>query len=110
MGILGGFATMIGNVAGPIFAVYLLAMHLPKKSFIGTGAWFFIIINICKFPLHFFIWETIDLKTLSFDLLMLPAIGLGAFIGIKAVKKISEKSYRVFVIFVTAISALLLLV
>ncbi|MDD4107997.1 MAG: sulfite exporter TauE/SafE family protein, partial [Prolixibacteraceae bacterium] len=29
MGILGGFATMIGNVAGPVFAIYLLAMHLP---------------------------------------------------------------------------------
>ena len=40
MGILGGFATMIGNVAGPVFAIYLLAMHLPKNNFIGTGAWF----------------------------------------------------------------------
>lgn len=39
MGILGGFATMIGNVAGPVFAIYLLAMHLPKNSFIGTSAW-----------------------------------------------------------------------
>jgi uncharacterized protein len=61
MGVLGGFATMIGNVAGPIFAIYLLAMHLPKNSFIGTGAWFFLIINLSKFPLHIFVWKTINL-------------------------------------------------
>jgi uncharacterized protein len=110
MGILGGFATMIGNVAGPIFAIYLLAMHLPKNNFIGTTAWFFLIINLSKFPLHIFIWETIDWQTLKLDLILFPGIGLGALFGIWLVKKIPEKTYRTFVIIVTAISALLLLI
>lgn len=110
MGILGGFATMIGNVAGPIFAIYLLAMHLPKNSFIGTGAWFFLIVNLSKFPLHIFIWETITWDTLSLDLTLLPAIALGAVVGINLVKKISEKLYRTAVIIVTALSAFLLLI
>jgi uncharacterized membrane protein YfcA len=109
MGILGGFATMIGNVAGPIFAIYLLAMHLPKNQFIGTGAWFFLIINFSKFPLHIFIWKTIDWNTLSLDLVLLPAIALGAYLGIQLVKKISDKMYRTAVIVVTALSAFLLL-
>jgi hypothetical protein len=47
---------MIGNVAGPIFAIYLLAIHLPKNNFIGTGAWFFLIVNVVKFPLQLFFW------------------------------------------------------
>lgn len=110
MGILGGFATMIGNVAGPIFAIYLLAMHLPKNSFIGTGAWFFLIINFSKFPLHIFVWKTIGLDTLTLDIFLLPAIALGAFLGIKLVKKISDKMYRTAVIIVTALSAFLLLI
>lgn len=110
MGILGGFATMIGNVAGPIFAIYLLAMHLPKNSFIGTGAWFFLIINALKFPLHIFIWKTIDLDTLTLDIILLPAIAAGAFLGIWGVKKIPEKIYRTAVIVVTAVSAFLLLI
>jgi len=110
MGILGGFATMIGNVAGPIFAIYLLAMHLPKNSFIGTGAWFFLIINFSKFPLHIFIWKTISWNTLHLDLLLLPGIAMGAFLGIWLVKKISEKYYRAAVIVVTVLSAFLLLV
>lgn len=110
MGVLGGFATMIGNVAGPIFAIYLLAMHLPKNVFIGTGAWFFLIINFSKFPLHIFVWKTISWHTLSLDIILLPAIGLGAFLGIQLVKRISDKLYRTAVIIVTALSAFLLLI
>ena len=109
MGILGGFATMIGNVAGPVFAIYLLAMHLPKNSFIGTGAWFFMIINFSKFPLQLFVWKNINTETLMIDLITLPAIALGAFIGFKVVKIIPENTYRGFVIAITVISAFLLL-
>jgi len=109
MGILGGFATMIGNVAGPVFAIYLLAMHLPKNSFIGTSAWFFMIINFTKFPLQLFVWNNISLHTLTIDLITLPAIAIGAFVGFKAVKIIPEPVYRGFVIVITIISAFLLL-
>jgi uncharacterized protein len=110
MGVLGGFATMIGNVAGPVFAIYLLAMHLPKNNFIGTSAWFFMIINFTKFPLQFFVWNNIKPETLIVDLVTLPAIALGAFVGFKVVKIIPEHIYRVFVIVITAISAFLLLI
>ncbi len=110
MGILGGFATMIGNVAGPIFAIYLLAMHLPKNRFIGTTAWFFLIVNISKFPLHILVWKTINWETLSLDIMLLPAIAVGAFAGIQLIKKISDKFYRTAVIVVTALSAFLLLI
>ena len=109
MGILGGFATMIGNVAGPVFAIYLLAMHLPKNSFIGTGAWFFMIINFSKFPLQLFVWDNINLSTLAIDLVTLPAIALGAILGFKMVKIIPERAYRGFVIVITVLSAFLLL-
>ncbi len=110
MGLLGGFATMIGNVAGPIFAIYLLAMHLPKNNFIGTSAWFFLIINFFKFPLHILVWKTISWSSLTTNILTLPAIALGAFLGIWLVKNIPERTYRAFVIIVTAASAFLLLI
>ena len=85
-------------------------MHLPKNSFIGTGAWFFLIINASKFPLHVFVWKTIDINTLTLNIMMLPAIALGAFLGIWLVKKFSDKLYRTAVIVVTALSAFLLLI
>lgn len=110
MGIIGGFATMIGNVAGPIFAIYLLAMHLNKKSFIGTTAWFFFIINLSKFPLQVMVWKNIDLNTLAIDILVLPAIAAGAWFGIFIVKRIPEKIYKWFVIVITILSAFLILI
>ena len=110
MGILGGFATMIGNVAGPVFTIYLLAMHLPKNSFIGTSAWFFMVINFTKFPLQFFVWNNIKPETLMIDLVTLPAIAAGAFLGFKVVKVIPEHAYRGVVIAITVISAFLLLI
>jgi len=110
MGVLGGFATMIGNVAGPIFAIYFLSMRLPKNEYIGTGAWFFFIVNLTKFPLHVFVWKTISPYSLSLDLSLLPAIAAGAFVGIRLVKILPEHTYRTFVIIVTALSAFLLLI
>jgi uncharacterized membrane protein YfcA len=107
-GILGGFATMIGNVAGPIFAIYLLALHLPKKNYIGTTAWFFAIINITKLPLQYLVWNNITGKMLLIDFLAIPFVMLGAYIGIKIVNKIKDPAYRWSVVVITFISALLI--
>lgn len=94
MGVAGGFATMIGNAAGPIWAVYLLSMQLPKHSFIGTGAWFFLILNFLKIPFQIYGLEAITWKTLTFNLAMVPAVSLGAFLGIVTVKRLNEKVFR----------------
>jgi uncharacterized membrane protein YfcA len=110
MGIGGGFATMIGNVAGPIFAVYLLAMHLDKQSFIGTTAWFFFIVNLSKFPLQVLAWQNINWSTMLIDFISVPAIVLGAWLGIVIVKKIPEKTFKWLVIVVTTLSAFLILI
>lgn len=110
MGIIGGFATMIGNSAGPVFTVYLLAMGMPKKEFIGTGAWFFLIINISKLPLHIVFWETITFKSLALDLATIPLIAAGILSGIWLVNIFPEKAYRYFVIAATLVSALVLFI
>ena len=107
-GIFGGFATLIGNAAGPIMSVFLLSMRLPKESFIGTAAWFFLIINYLKLPLQIFVWHNITPKTLMFDLSMIPFILTGVFLGIVFVKKVNEKQYRIAVYALTIISAVLL--
>ena len=107
-GLLGGFATMIGNVAGPIFAIYLLSMHLTKKNYIGTTAWFFAIINLTKLPMQYFVWNNIHTESLLIDLLTIPFVVLGAYLGIKAVHAIKEDTYRWAVLVITFISALLI--
>jgi uncharacterized membrane protein YfcA len=107
-GLVGGFSTMIGNAAGPVMSVYLLLRGLPKNEFIGTAAWFFFVINIVKLPMQIWGWHNIDASSLLFNLKMLPFIVLGAFLGIKLVKIISEKIYRWFIVVGTIISSLIL--
>jgi hypothetical protein len=108
-GIVAGFATMVGNAAGPVMSLYLISMRLPKNVFIGTSAWFFLIINAVKIPLQVFFWKNISLSTLSIDLLALPFIALGAFVGLKVVGKIPEKWFKPFILVTTALSAAALL-
>jgi len=108
MGLLGGFSTMIGNAAGPVMALYLLSMRLPKNTYIGTGAWFFFIVNLSKVPLHIWSWKTITVNTVLLDIMVIPAIAAGAVLGIWLVRLLPEKYYRLLVIATTLLSALLL--
>jgi uncharacterized membrane protein YfcA len=107
-GVLGGFSTMIGNAAGPIMSVFLLSVGLPKTSFIGTAAWFFMIINYLKIPVQYIAWHNITKESLFFDLIMLPFIVAGIWLGILFVKKISESHYRIAVYILTLVSTVLL--
>ena len=108
LGLMGGFATMIGNAAGPVMALYLLTMRLPKNSYIGTGAWFFFIVNVSKVPLHIWSWKTISTETFILDALMITSIAAGAFLGIWLVRLLPEKVFRIIIIATTLLSALLL--
>ena len=99
---------MIGNAAGPVMSLYLLSMRLPKNIFIGTGAWFFFIVNLSKVPLHIWSWRTITWPSFKLDLLMIPAITAGAFLGIWLVRLLPERVFRIIVIATTLLSALFL--
>lgn len=110
MGLLGGFTTMVGNLAGPVMAIYLLSARLPKNEYIGTAAWFFMAVNLFKVPFHIWVWHTITWDSLPLNLATLPLIALGAFCGIWIVKRIAEKYYRAFIIATTAVAALLMII
>jgi uncharacterized protein len=109
MGLAGGFATMIGNSAGPVFTLYFLSMRLTKKEFIGTGAWLYLIMNTGKLPLQILVWKNITMDSLKTGLITIPFIALGIFLGIRIVNLFSEKIYRYFVIITTIGASLLLL-
>ena len=110
MGLSGGFATMIGNAAGPVFNLYFLAMRLPKKEFIGTSAWLYLIMNTGKLPLQALVWKNITFNSLILDLISIPVIAFGIFLGIHIVKLMPENVYRYFVIITTIAASALLII
>jgi len=109
-GVAGGFTSMIGNLATSVVAIYFLTMRLPKNAFIGTTAWFFLVINWFKVPFHIFSWKTITWNTFFLDLATLPFIALGAFLGIIIVKKMRDRAYRWFIIAMTLVAAVFMLI
>ena len=109
-GLLGGFTTMIGNAAGPVMAIYLLSVKMPKYSFVGTNAWFFLVINYLKIPVQYFAWGNISSSTLLLDTYALPFVVAGGLIGIGIVKCLPERGFRLFTTAVTCLSVLLLLI
>lgn len=108
MGTATGFATTVGNVAGPIMTVYLQAQGMDKNRFMGSMAWFFLIINCTKVPL--FIGKgMINRESLLFDACMIPGVVAGALVGRRLFLLIPEKVFAGLVLALAALSALRLL-
>lgn len=91
-GLLGGFATMAANAAGPVATLYFLAVGLPKLEFIGTGAWAFFILNLVKVPFSIDL-GLITWTSLQTSLQLMPAAVVGAMIAPKIVHHIPQKLF-----------------
>ena len=106
MGMMAGFTTMVGNLAGVFSNIYFLAIKLPKNEFIGTAAWLFFIINLFKVPFHIWSWGTINLASFQISLSLIPAVILGFVFGVSIVKKIKNDRYRELILLLTGLGGL----
>lgn len=109
-GVILGFTTMIGNAAGPTLSVYMLSKKLNKITFAATSAWFIMILNLSKVPLQAFLWKNLNLAGLYLNLLALPFVVLGVYIGIRLLKILSESKFHTVITWLVIFSALLLIV
>lgn len=105
MGFSAGLTTQLANAAGPIMTIYLLAMQLPKNEFIGTGAWYFLILNWLKMGL-FAVDGRITSVTLSTNVMLLPVIAISAFAGFKLASLVPQKQFNNIVQALAAVAAL----
>ena len=108
LGLSTGITTMLANAAGPIMTIYLKTMRLPKTAFIGTGAWYFLIVNLLKVPLSAGM-GLINPASLRVNLLLSPMVIAGALIGILVVNYISEKLFGRAVLLLAALGAIKLI-
>jgi len=108
MGLLAGTTTMMANAAGPIMAIYLLAMQLPKIEFLGTGAWYFLLLNCFKVPFSMDL-GLINPGSLTLNLACLPFIVVGALSGVRLVRYIPEKAFNALIQVLAAAAAIKLL-
>jgi uncharacterized membrane protein YfcA len=108
MGLLAGVTTMVANAAGPVMALYLLAVALPKDEFVGTGAWFFLLINCIKVPFSAQL-GLITSHTLLFNALLVPLIIVGLFIGRSVVTRVPQVWFDRLILIFAGLAALKLM-
>jgi uncharacterized membrane protein YfcA len=108
IGMTAGFITLVANAAGPLMAIYLVAMRLPKMEYVGTAAVFFMLLNLFKVPFMVDL-GLITTQSFSFNLTLAPAVLLGALAGRWLLKKVNQNLFEQLVLLLSAIGVILLI-
>jgi uncharacterized membrane protein YfcA len=93
MGVLAGFTSLVSNAAGPLMVIYLLAMRLPKMEYMGTGAVFFLMMNLFKFPFMMSL-GLINHDSLLLNLALAPAVIVGTMLGRWLLGRIDQRLFE----------------
>jgi uncharacterized membrane protein YfcA len=107
-GLATGFATMVANASGPVMTLYLLASGYAVVELVGAAAWLYFVVNLVKVPFSVGL-GLIHPGSVLTDVLLLPAMGLGAWLGAVTIRRISRPQFERYVLVLVAVSALLLL-
>jgi uncharacterized membrane protein YfcA len=108
IGVTAGFITLVANAAGPLMAIYLVAMRLPKMEYVGTAAVFFMLLNLFKVPFMVDL-GLITVQSFSFNLALAPAVLLGALAGRWLLKRVNQNLFEQLVLLLSAIGGILLI-
>jgi uncharacterized protein len=108
VGVLAGFTTQVANAAGPIMILYLLAMRLPKMEFLGTGAVFYLCLNLFKFPFMAGLGMITPASLLA-NLMLVPAVLAGALAGRWLVDRINQQWFELIALALTLVAGLRLM-
>ena len=92
LGLMAGVTTMMANAAGPLVALYFVAVGLPKFEVVGTMAWYFFLINVFKLPFSAGL-GVINRSSLAFDALLIPAVLVGLLAGRWLIHRIPQRAF-----------------
>lgn len=109
LGGIAGFATMTANAAGPVTSIYFARSGMPMLQTLGTGAWFYLAVNIAKAPLSVGA-GLITVDSLVLDALLVPGLVLGALAGVRAVRYLNQTSFEWALVLTAFFGGVLLLV
>lgn len=108
-GLAAGFTTMVANAAGPVMTLYLLAVRAQKMRFVGTMAWYFLIINLAKVPFSIGL-GLMTTQTLWLTLVLAPAVLVGTWLGRRFLGWLPQRRFEQLALGAALLAGLVLLV
>jgi uncharacterized membrane protein YfcA len=91
-GVVAGFTGTLANAGGPPFLVYAMSQDLPKMTFVGTMAIFFLVLNAAKL-VPFFALGQFSNPNLATSAMLLPLAIIANFVGIRLVQRIHPSAF-----------------
>lgn len=109
VGFLAGFATFVANAAMPIMTIYLVSQDFDKHRFIGTAAWFFLILNFSKVP-PYCAMGMLTPSMLPLSAALAPLVILGALSGVYVLARIPQRFFDILALALAGVAAVRLVV
>jgi uncharacterized membrane protein YfcA len=104
-GAAAGITSTLAHAAGPVAAIYLLGMNLPRSLFVATTAIYFFTVNTVKL-IPYVGFGLINLSSLWAGLWLLPFVPLGTWLGVKASRRLNEKAFRIIIMTIVFLTGL----
>ncbi|WP_214103306.1 sulfite exporter TauE/SafE family protein [Acrocarpospora catenulata] len=108
-GLAAGFTTMVANAAGGVMTLYLVARSVDKRRFLGTVAYFFCGVNLCKLPFSAGL-GLLDTATVVRSAVLAPLVVVGGWAGVRVARRMSQARFEQAVLGASILAAAALVV
>lgn len=92
LGLFSGFANMLTNSGGPVWAVYFSSLDLEVREVIAAGVWAIFVCSLIKMPLSAHL-GFFNVGYLGINLLLMPVLVLGLLTGRKIAGRYSRETF-----------------
>jgi uncharacterized membrane protein YfcA len=86
---LSGFTSFVAHAGGPPISAYVIPLKLSPIKFTATMAFFFFVVNLCKWIPYAWL-GLLDLRNMTTSLVLLPLAPIGVWIGVHWARRISQ--------------------
>lgn len=96
VGLAAGVTSTLAHAAGPVIAMYLLPQRMEKTKFVATTALYYWLGNQLKL-VPYLVLGLVNSQTLGAGVSLLPAIAVGALIGVLLHKRVNQTQFTAIV-------------
>ena len=87
-----GFTSFVAHAGGPPINAYVIPLKLSPIQFTATMAFFFFVVNLCKWIPYAWL-GLLDTRNMATSLVLLPIAPIGVWIGVRMARRISQQLF-----------------